>query len=205
MYQPFVAAFSGTSVEFFETAVIAYAVTRAGYPREAFAGIVLGHVAVLLLTIAILPFSQYLPLAMLRVIAAVLLTSTGLYWSQKSLRRLLANRRPSWIDDPLGKFRVRPTSAIGNRFSPWVCLVMSKSSAIEAAEIMIVVLPIGIAQSAWHQVIGGVITGVVLVSIVVLVAHRQLKNVPEVEVKLMAGLILLTIGLVWLAEIGTST
>ena len=156
MISPFIAAFTGTAVEFFETAVIAYAIVRAGYPREALAAVVIGHVLVAVLAITLLPLNQMLPVFWLRVLAAFLLTAMGLHWTQKSIRRLIANKRPRWAEDPLGKLKVSPTvEAAVQAFSPFVFLVMAKSSVVEAAEIVVVVLPIGAATAAWNQVLWG--------------------------------------------------
>ncbi|MAA64760.1 MAG: hypothetical protein CL581_08295 [Alteromonadaceae bacterium] len=202
MISPFIAAFTGTAVEFFETAVIAYAIVRAGYPREALAAVVIGHVLVAVLAITLLPLNQMLPVFWLRVLAAFLLTAMGLHWTQKSIRRLIANKRPRWAEDPLGKLKVSPTvEAAVQAFSPFVFLVMAKSSVVEAAEIVVVVLPIGAATAAWNQVLWGVAAGISAVTAAALVLHGRMKSVPEVKLKLAIGLVLLALGLSWCVEI----
>lgn len=201
MAQPFLASFAGTAVEFFETAVIAYAIVRAGYPREALSAMVAGHVAVFALAVLLLPLHGMLPVFWLRLGAAVLLTAMGLHWTQKSVRRLLAGQRPRWADDPLGKVNVVPQSAPAAAFSWWVFLVMAKSSMVEAAEILIVVFPVAAASGAWGEALWGVAAGIVAVAAAMALLHGQLKKVPEVKLKLATGLLLTLLGVWWLAEL----
>src|SRR5437762_10518243 len=106
MLRPFLTALSGTAVEFFETVAIAYAIVRAGYPREAISATAIGHVLVFIAAIFLWPVHQFIPVFWLRLVAATLLTSMGAYWIFKSLRRRLSGLRPRWVDDPLGKLHV---------------------------------------------------------------------------------------------------
>lgn len=201
MLQPFIASFTSTAVEFFETAAIAYAIVRAGYPREALSALVLGHVLVFVLAIFLFPLHGYLPIFWLRLVAAVLLTSMGLLWSLKSLRRLLAHERPRWAEDPLGKMKVAPATSAMPVFSLFVFFVMAKSSVVEAAEILLVVFPVAAASAAWNQVLWGVAAGIAAVSAVTLALHGQLKKIPEVKLKFTIGLVLTALGVSWLVEL----
>ncbi|ENO13090.1 hypothetical protein J057_16870 [Marinobacter nanhaiticus D15-8W] len=199
MTQPFLAAFSGTAVEFFETIVIAYAVLRAGHAREALGAVVLGHAVMFMLATAFFPLYRVLPMDGLTLLAALLLTAMGLHWTQKSLRRMARQERPRWATDPMGKVNVAEATTYG--FSFLVFAVMLKSSLIEAAEILVVVVPVGAASQAWSQVILGVSTGIAVVSLAALVLHGQLRKIPEVKLKLAAGLLLGALGVSWLVEL----
>lgn len=202
MAQAFLASFSGTAVEFFETAVIAYAIVRAGYPREAILAVILGHVLVFALAVLLLPLQGLLPVFWLRLAAGLMLTAMGLHWTIKSLRRLRAQQRPRWAEDPLGKVNVVPAAAgAAAAFSPFVFLVMMKSSVVEAVEILVVVFPVAAATAGWGQVVLGVAAGIALVSLLAFALHGQLRKVPEVKLKLATGLLLLALGLAWLAEL----
>jgi len=196
----FAAAFTGTAIEFFETLVIAYAIVRAGYAREAWSAVVLGHALVFGFAWLLFPLRDVLPLQWLRLGAALLLTAMGLHWTQKSLRRLIKGRRPRWAEDPLAKLDIRPAAAAAP-FSWWVFLVMAKSSLVEAGEILIVVFPIAAATTAWWAVGAGVAAGIGAVCLLALLLHRQLKQVPEVKLKLAVGLLLSALGLSWLVEL----
>lgn len=201
MLQAFVASFSGTAVEFFETAAIAYAIVRAGYPREALSALVLGHALVFGLAVFLIPLQEILPIFWLRLAAAVLLTSMGLHWSIKSLRRMRGRQRPQWVDDPLGKVGVAPAAVATTAFSPFVFFVMGKSSVVEAGEILLVVFPIAAASSAWSAVIWGVVAGISAVSLAAWALHGQLKKIPEVKLKLVIGVVLIALGVSWLIEL----
>src|SRR3546814_18987666 len=80
--------------------------------------------------------------------------ATGLYWSWKSWRRLRAQQRPRWVEQPLAKIGVGAESS--GRVSPFVLLVMTKSSAVEALEVLIVVAPVALAARAWPAALGGI-------------------------------------------------
>lgn len=199
--QPFLASFTGTAVEFFETAAIAYAIVHAGYPREALSAVVLGHVLVFAAAVILFPLHEVFPVFWLRLLAAVSLTAMGLHWTIKSVRRLYSHERPYWAEDPLGKVGVTPGARAAAAFSPFVFLVMGKSSVVEASEILLVVFPVAAATAAWSEVIWGVAAGITAVSLAMLVLHGQLRKIPEVKLKLVVGLILLTLGASWLYEI----
>jgi uncharacterized membrane protein len=208
MLHAFVPAFTGTAVEFLETAVIAYAIARAGYVREAVSALVLGHVLVFALAVLLVPIQGVFPVTWLRLAAALLLTAMGLHWTQKSLRRWLAHQRPRWAEDPLASVPVPPRpsptgaghGAAVVAFSGFMFVVMLKSSVIEAIEILIVVFPVAAATSAWGPVLLGVIGGIVAVGIAVALLHGQMRRVPEVLLKLWTGVLLLALGLWWLIE-----
>lgn len=197
--QAFLAAFSGTAIEFFETVVIAYAVLRAGHVRESIGAVVIGHALMFALAAAFFPVYRALPMDGLTLLAALLLTAMGLHWTQKSARRMLRRERPGWATDPLGKVHVAEAGAMG--FSFLVFAVMLKSSLIEAAEILVVVIPVGAASQAWGQVILGVSAGIAVVGAVALALHGQLRKIPEVKLKLAAGVLLTGLGVSWLVEL----
>ncbi len=209
MLHAFLPAFTGTAVEFFETAVIAYAMARAGYLREALSALVLGHALVFALAVLLVPVQGVLPVTWLRLAAALMLTAMGLHWTQKSLRRWLANQRPRWAEDPLANVPVplRLPSVDASHgdaavvFSGFMFVVMFKSSVIEAVEILIVVFPVAAATSAWGPVLLGVGCGITAVAIAMWLLHGQMRRVPEVLIKLWTGVLLLALGLWWLIEL----
>lgn len=200
MLRPFLTAFSGTAVEFFETVVIMYAILRAGYPREAIWATVLGHLAVFIAAIFIWPVHKLIPVFWFRVVASAMLTAMGLYWTAKSLFRSSHGLRPRWATDPLGKVGVHPAVA-ATAFSTVVFLVMLKSSLVEAFEILLVVFPIAAASGEWMAILAGAGLGILVVSVGTFLLHGQLKRVPEVRLKLVTGLLLSAIGISWLWEL----
>ena len=188
-------------MEFFESAAIAYAIYRAGYPREALSALILGHILVFSIAFLIAPLYELFPIFWMRLVAAILLTLMGLNWTVKSLIRIIKHKRPRWAEDPLGKVHVSPAKSSVVKFSPFVFFVMGKSSVIEAGEILLVVFPVAAATAAWKEVILGVVSGITAVSLLVVALHGQLKNIPEVKLKLGIGLLLTLMGISWLIEI----
>ena len=199
-FEPFIAAFAATAVEFFETVVIAYAVIRLGHWREAASAVVVGHALVAISAMSLYRLDLPLPLEALRLVAALLLLATGAYWTLKSLKRLRAQQRPRWVDDPIGKLGVDAVQLSRSAFSIGVFVVMLKTAVVEAAEIAFFVLPIASADRAGVPAILGCLAAIALVLLAARLAHRQLRDVPEVKFKLGAGLVLTLIGLIWLLE-----
>ena len=199
--EPFIAAFAATAVEFFETVVIAYALIRLGHWREAASAVLIGHVLVAMAAISLYGLAVPLPLDALRLFAALLLLSTGAYWTLKSFKRLRAQQRPRWVDDPIGKLGVdavqlsRPVLSIG------VFAVMLKTSIVEAAEIALFVLPVASADRTGLPAMLGCFAAIAAVLVLAGLAHRRLREVPEVRFKLGAGLVLTLLGLIWLIEL----
>lgn len=200
MFRPFLTAFAGTAVEFFETMAIAYAILRAGYPREAISATAIGHLLMFIAAIFLWPLHEFVPVFWFRLVAASLLTLTGAYWTRKSIRRNSQGQRPRWVTDPLGKVGIEPGGA-ATGFSAVVFLVMLKSSVVEAFEILLVVFPVGAATGAWLGIVAGAGLAILLVALGTVLLHGQLKRIPEVRLKLATGILLLAIGVSWLFEL----
>ena len=69
----FIAAMSSASVEFFETAAIAYAIARSGYQQEAISGSFTGLTVVGLISAILGTGLQLIPLHLLQVCHAAIL------------------------------------------------------------------------------------------------------------------------------------
>ena len=158
------------------------------------------HVLVFIAAIFIWPVHELVPVFWFRFVAAFMLTLMGLYWTVKSIRRLMAGQRPRWVDDPLGKVGVSSAPHVA-LFSLLVFFIMLKSSVIEAFEILLVVFPLAASQSTWTPVLAGAASGIVGVTVLAVILHGQLKKVPEVRLKLITGVVLALIGGSWLIEL----
>lgn len=201
--EPFVAVFTGTAIEFFETIVICYALIRAGFIKEASLAVVLGHIIVFSLAVFFSPVLELLPVFWLQLMAALLLAVMGIYWFLKSAKRLYRHQRPGWVSDPIGAVGLdaqqvaTPTIA----FSMVAFLAMAKSSVVEALEIVVVAMPVYSSTGALLEVVFGVCLAIILVTALSFLLHQRLKNIPEVKLKLAVGLILATLGISWLLEL----
>lgn len=196
----FLAALGSTSVEFFEVVAIAYAVGSSGYVREAVWGVIVGLIAVLSVAIALGNGLQFLPLQPLQILIGGLLLWFGWGWVQKSVRRLATGRRAGWIDDDVLEKEgiVLEQESVG--FSKLNFLIMTKSVALEALEIVVIVMTLGLATSAWYEAIAATGLALLLSLVMVVFLHQYLVKLPEVLIKLGAGIMLSAMGTFWLGE-----
>lgn len=195
----FVSSLGGASVEFFETAAIAYAIARSGYKREAYWGTITGLVIVGLATAVLGTGLRLIPLRWLQVVIGLVLLWFGWGWVKKSVLRLVKGKRAGWISDPLESEGIvlEPESTGFSRIN---FIIMTKSSALEALEVAIVVITLGLASGAWFEVELGAVLALLLTVAVVAVLHGHLVKVPEVLLKLGAGIMLMAFGTFWLGE-----
>ena len=197
--QVFVASFAGTGVEFLETAVIAYALTRTGCVREAIIGTVLGNLLIAVPAYFAWPWLARIPIHLFQSIVGVLLLWLGGSWLLKSVRRKRHGQRPGWVNDPLRGFPSSSESG-GTRFNFGTLLIMTKSAAIEAFEICMIVSALAVASGAWGSALAGTTGALLGTGGLVLVLKGKLQHVPEVDFKLWTGALLASIGFWWFYE-----
>ncbi|MEM8546183.1 MAG: hypothetical protein AAGF66_19580 [Cyanobacteria bacterium P01_H01_bin.119] len=188
------------SLEFLETAVIAYAIARSGYKREAIAGCIVGLSVVALAAIALGTNLQVIPLHWLQIITGAILLWFGWGWAKKAVQRQVNGRRAGWLDnDPLTAEAISLETA-QQGFSTTNFLVMAKSAALEAFEIAVIVMTLGLASGAWYEALSAVGLAFVGSVMLVIVLHAYLLKVPDVMIKLGTGILLSALGTFWLGE-----
>lgn len=197
--QIFVASFAGTGVEFLETAVIAYALARTGSVREAIIGTVLGNLLIALPAYFAWPWLARIPIHLFQCGVGVLLLWLGGSWLIKSVRRKRHGQRPGWVENPLRAFPDSGESG-GTQFSPFRAFVMTKSAAIEAFEICMIVSVLAVTSGAWGSALAGMGVALLGTEGLVLIVKGKLQRVPEVDFKLWTGALLASIGFWWLYE-----
>ena len=194
------AAGGSASLEFLETAAIAYAIARSGFRREAITGCIVGLLVVTIVAIALGTNVQFIPLHWLQMVTGSILLWFGWGWIKKSVMRQATGRRAGWItEDPLTSEGISLDSS-HQGFSRLNFLVMAKSAALEAFEVAVIVITLGLASDAWYEALGA--TGIALIGAIILVAalHSYLIKVPDVFIKLGAGVLLCALGTFWLVE-----
>ena len=194
------AAGGSASLEFLETAAIAYAIARSGFRREAITGCIVGLLVVTIVAIALGTNVQFIPLHWLQMVTGSILLWFGWGWVKKSVMRQATGRRAGWItEDPLTSEGISLDSSYQG-FSRLNFLVMAKSAALEAFEVAVIVITLGLASDAWYEALGA--TGIALIGAIILVAalHSYLIKVPDVFIKLGAGVLLCALGTFWLVE-----
>lgn len=187
------------TVEFFEAGAIAYAIARSGYLFEALWGVATGLVGVGLLSAAFSSSLQAIPLHWLQIAIGLVLVWFGWGWTKKSVLRQAQGKRAGWVaDDPLAAEGIALEPARG--FSYGNFLVMTKSAALETFEVALAVVALGSASGAWTEALLGAGLALVLAAGATLLLHGQLRRVPDVVIKLSAGVLLLAYGSFWLGE-----
>ncbi len=81
------ASFISAGIEFMETAAIAYALGKTGYPREALIGTILGTLLVLIPAVFVWPLFRLIPIHCLELAVGVMMLWLGLSWCMKSIHR----------------------------------------------------------------------------------------------------------------------
>lgn len=194
----FIAALSGASVEFFETAAVGYAIARSGYQREAIWGTVTGLIAVGFASAILGVGLQVIPIHLLQIAIGLLLLWFGWGWFKKSIVRQAKHRRAGWVANVLESEGIQLETRRG--FSKLNFIIMFKSAALEALEVAIVVVTLGLASGSWNEALAGTGLALLLTIAIVAILHGYLIKVPDVLLKLSAGILLLAYGTFWLGE-----
>jgi Ca2+/H+ antiporter, TMEM165/GDT1 family len=195
----FIGAALSSGIEFLEIVAIAYALSSTGYRREALCGSVTGIVAVVLAGALLGPALVLFPLRWLQVAAGLVLIYFGWKWSKKSVIRQAVGKRAGWIENPL-KNRALEMDRAKSRFSYLNFAMMTKCAALETFEVALIVITIGLSSRAWLEALSGASIALVGMIGLVISLHGYLQRLPDVFLKLGAGLMLLTLGTFWLFE-----
>ena len=195
----FISAALSSGIEFLEIVAIAYALSSTGYRREALFGSVTGIVAVTLAAALLGPALVLFPLRWLQVAAGLVLIYFGWKWIKKSVIRQAVGKRAGWIDNPL-KNRSLETDRTKPGFSYLNFVVMTKCAALETFEVALIVITIGLSSRAWLEALSGASIALAITIALVISLHGYLKRLPDVFMKLGAGLMLLSLGTFWLLE-----
>jgi Ca2+/H+ antiporter, TMEM165/GDT1 family len=193
-------AAGGAFIEFLEIVVIAYAIARSGYPREAIAGSIVGTLIVAAIAFPFSKVLKFIPLHWLEIFVGMTLIWFGGSWVRKSIQRQVEKRRASWMSNsPLEAEGIVLDDQSLN-FNTLNFLIMAKSSFLENLEIAILIVTLGLASQAWYEALIGMTAALGVAVLIVAVLHRYLLNIPEVLIKLGVGILLSTLGTFWLGE-----
>jgi uncharacterized membrane protein len=195
----FIGATLSSGIEFLEIVAIAYALSSTGYRREALLGSLAGIIGVALAGVLLGPQLILFPLRWLQVAAGVVLIYFGWKWTKKSVVRQAAGKRAGWIENPL-KNKHLDTQHSGTSFSYLNFVVMTKCAALETFEVALIVITIGLSSRAWLEALSGASIALAITVGLVVSLHGYLQRLPDVFLKLGAGLMLLTLGTFWLFE-----
>ncbi|AFY71459.1 hypothetical protein Pse7367_3213 [Thalassoporum mexicanum PCC 7367] len=198
----FVAALSSSAIEFLEVVAIAYAIAHSGYIREAIAGSLAGLIGIGILSAISGSSLQLVPLQWLQLSIGVILVWFGFGWVKKSITRQVNQKRAGWIGDDVliaEGIEIAENSS-GFRFSWFNFVIMTKSAALEALEVAIIVVTLGLASSAWTEALTGTALALLLSLLLATILHPYLVKLPDVLIKLGAGIVISSLGTFWLGE-----
>jgi uncharacterized membrane protein len=184
------------------TIVLAAGLTREW--RSTFQGMAAALVALAVITAAVGPAINDLPLTALRVVVGALLAIFGLQWLRKAVLR--ATGYKALHDEASAYLReVAAAQAAGKQarrgVSDWYSFTLAfKGVLLEGLEVVFIVITFGDNQQNIGAAVIGAAAAIVVVTIVGIAVRAPLTKVPENWMKLVVGVMLTSFGTFWGAE-----
>ncbi len=182
-------AFGGALVEFVEAAVIVIAAATLASWGPALYG-TLAATGILAVAVAVLGVGllHTVPLPVLRAIIGGLLLLFGVKWLSKATVRLGRPRPGGGHHDDADA-------------SPHAAFLMAFNGVLlEGAEVVFIVLALGVTGGALGSAIVGAVAAALLCVVAAAIARGPLGRVPEVALKFVVGVMLTSFGTLWLGE-----
>ena len=197
------AAFLASLVEFVEalTIVLAVGITR-GW-RSALVGAAAGILFLTVLTIALGPALQAVPLTALQLVVGILLLLFGMRWLRKAMLRAIGviglhDESAIYAAETaeLAPNEARTTRDVLDR----VGLAASfKAVILEGLEVIFIVIATGVHGLLIPAAAGAFLAGVIVICVGILL-RRPLARVPENALKFAVGVLLSAFGVFWIGE-----
>jgi uncharacterized membrane protein len=184
------------------TIVLATGITREW--RSTFQGMAAALVALAVITAAVGPAINELPLTALRVVVGALLAIFGLQWLRKAVLRATGYKA---LHDEASAYLREVTAAqqaareTKRGVSDWYSFTLAfKGVLLEGLEVVFIVITFGDNQKNIGAAVIGAAAAIVLVTIVGIAVRAPLTKVPENWMKLVVGVMLTSFGTFWGAE-----
>jgi uncharacterized membrane protein len=184
------------------TIVLATGITREW--RSTFQGMAAALVALAVITAAVGPAINELPLTALRVVVGALLAVFGLQWLRKAVLRATGYKA---LHDEAGAYLREVTAAeqaarqTRRGVTDWYSFTLAfKGVLLEGLEVVFIVITFGDNQRNIGAAVIGAAAAIVLVTIVGIAVRAPLTKVPENWMKLAVGVMLTSFGTFWGAE-----
>jgi len=184
------------------TIVLATGITREW--RSTFQGMAAALVALAVITAAVGPAINELPLTALRVVVGALLAIFGLQWLRKAVLRAtgykaLHDEASAYLREVTAAQAAQKESRRG--VSDWYSFTLAfKGVLLEGLEVVFIVITFGDNQKNYGAAVIGAAAAIVLVTIVGIAVRAPLTKVPENWMKLAVGVMLTSFGTFWGAE-----
>ena len=184
------------------TIVLATGITREW--RSTFQGMAVALVALAVITAAVGPAINYLPLTALRVVVGALLAIFGLQWLRKAVLRAtgykaLHDEASAYLREVTAAQEAPKESKRG--VSDWYSFTLAfKGVLLEGLEVVFIVITFGDNQKNFGAAVIGAAAAIIVVTIVGIAVRAPLTKVPENWMKLAVGVMLTSFGTFWGAE-----
>jgi len=184
------------------TIVLATGITREW--RSTFQGMAVALVTLAVITAAVGPAINELPLTALRVVVGALLAVFGLQWLRKAVLRAtgykaLHDEASAYLREVTAAQEAKKESRRG--VSDWYSFTLAfKGVLLEGLEVVFIVVTFGDNQKNYGAAVIGAAAAIVLVTIVGIAVRAPLTKVPENWMKLAVGVMLTSFGTFWGAE-----
>ena len=184
------------------TIVLATGITREW--RSTFQGMAAALVTLAVITAAVGPAIDHLPLTALRVVVGALLAIFGLQWLRKAVLRATGYKA---LHDEASAYLREVTAAqqaareTKRGVSDWYSFTLAfKGVLLEGLEVVFIVITFGDNQKNIGAAVIGAAAAILLVTIVGIAVRAPLTKVPENWMKLVVGVMLTSFGTFWGAE-----
>jgi uncharacterized membrane protein len=184
------------------TIVLATGITREW--RSTFQGMAVALVTLAVITAAVGPAINELPLTALRVVVGALLAIFGLQWLRKAVLR--ATGYKALHDEASAYLRELAAAEAATKqakrgVTDWYSFTLAfKGVLLEGLEVVFIVVTFGDNQKNYGAAVIGAAAAIVLVTIVGIAVRAPLTKVPENWMKLAVGVMLTSFGTFWGAE-----
>jgi uncharacterized membrane protein len=184
------------------TIVLATGITREW--RSTFQGMAAALVTLAVITAAVGPAINELPLTALRVGVGALLAIFGLQWLRKAVLRAtgykaLHDEASAYLREVTAAEQAKKEARRG--VTDWYSFTLAfKGVLLEGLEVVFIVVTFGDNQKNYGAAVIGAAAAIILVTIVGIAVRAPLTKVPENWMKLLVGVMLTSFGTFWGAE-----
>jgi uncharacterized membrane protein len=184
------------------TIVLATGITREW--RSTFQGMAAALVTLAVITAAVGPAINDLPLTALRVVVGALLAIFGLQWLRKAVLRAtgykgLHDEASAYLREVAAAQQATKESRRG--VTDWYSFTLAfKGVLLEGLEVVFIVITFGDNQKNIGAAVIGAAAAIIVVTIVGIAVRAPLTKVPENWMKLVVGVMLTSFGTFWGAE-----
>lgn len=197
-----VSVFAACAVEAVEAVTIVLAVGLTRGWRATRWGITAALVVLAVITGALGPAVERIPLTALRLVIGTLLCVFGLQWLRKAVLRASGHKALHDEEKIFARERTAAIAAAGGHgpFDPYSFTVAFKGVLLEGLEVVFIVVTFGANSGHLPTAVVAALAAVALVSVAAVAVRAPLARVPENTLKFAVGVMLTAYGSFWGAE-----